>query len=385
MSFKFIDLFCGIGGFHIALSELGGKCVFASDIDKECRKVYEDNYKLKPVGDITQVKTQDIPDHDVLVGGFPCQAHSNAGHKKAFDDKRGKLFDEIIRIARDKQPKIMLLENVKHIKKVKDGKVFEYIYNELNKVGYHVQDIELSPHEFGIPQSRPRVYFICLRKDMYDPIKVEITPVVTKHEIFQKLSEIDTKYLVPQEICKVIDLWDIMLKQMEVGQRISVPIILEEFYNAYETYDGLADWKVNYIKKNKDIYAKYQQAWDDWFEKNSELLTKKVVYSKLEWQTGALKGNDSIWEHFIQLRQSGIRVKSNDKFPTLVAIVQTPIYGKEKRYLTPRECARLQSFPDEFKMHATDKLAYKQFGNSVNVHVVQTIFGSILEAIDFDI
>lgn len=381
--FTFIDLFCGIGGFHLALKELGGECVFASDIDKECRKVYFDNYGLLPQGDITKIEAKDIPYHDVLVGGFPCQAHSNAGHKKAFDDKRGKLFDEIIRIAKEKKPKVMLLENVKHIKKVKGSSVYKYIYEALNEIGYHVQDVELSPHQFGVPQQRPRVYFICLNKSLYEHTPLQIVPEVSQHNIFETYDKVDKKYLLPTEMCQVIDIWNTMLQKMKQGENISVPILLEEFYKSYDNYDGLQDWKVSYIKRNKELYTKYKSHWDAWYEENKELLQKKAVYSKLEWQVGRLKGNDSVWDHFIQLRQSGIRVKKSDNFPTLVAIVQVPIYGKEKRYLTPRECARLQSFPDTFKIHASDKVAYKQFGNSVNVHVISNIMQCIMENIEF--
>jgi len=107
-------------------------------------------------------------------------------------------------------------------------------------------------------------------------------------------------------------------------------------------------------------------------------LKKREIYGKLEWQTGPIKENDSIFNHFIQIRQSGIRVKKNKYFPTLVAISQIPIYGKEKRYITPRECARLQSFPDTFKLLDNDKISYKQLGNSVNVDNVYTIISSTL-------
>ncbi len=374
-SFTFIDLFCGIGGFHQALSQLGGTCVFASDIDKECRKVYKENYGIDPVGDITAVDAHAVPDHDMLVGGFPCQAYSNAGHKLVFEDKRGRLFDEIVRIAQLKQPKFLLLENVKHIKKVDGGKMYQYIYEKLTEIGYSVQDVELSPHQFGIPQLRPRVFFICTRNDL-PFIKYDFIPVPTIHSIFEE--KVDCKYNVPDELCQVIDALNEILGKMEVGQKISVPILLDEFFKEYASMDGIADWKQTYIRKNKELYAKYKVYWDAWYAEHKELLSKKIVYSKLEWQTGELKKTNSIWDFFIQIRQSGIRVKRNDNFPTLVAIVQVPIYGRQKRYLTPRECARLQSFPDNFKLPDNDKIAYKQFGNSVNVEIVKFIIKIII-------
>ena len=114
-------------------------------------------------------------------------------------------------------------------------------------------------------------------------------------------------------------------------------------------------------------------------EKHRDKLSKLEIYGKLEWQAGPKKEDDSIFDHFIQLRQSGIRVKKSKYFPTLVAIVQTPIYAKERRYITPRECARLQSFPDSFKLHKNDKIAYKQFGNAVNVDVVYYVMSHVLE------
>lgn len=382
MTFKFIDLFCGIGGFHIALKSFGGECVFASDIDKECQKTYKENFNIEPEGDITNIDENNIPDHDILVGGFPCQAMSNAGHKKAFDDKRGKLFDEIIRIAKTKKPKILILENVKHIKKVKDSNVYKYIYSELNKINYNVQDFEFSPHEFGIPQLRKRVYFICLNKDYFENIKINIaSPNYMSVNIFENYNKIDKKYLLKEEIINVINIWNEILEKLDVGQSIGVPILLEEFNKIYENMDDISDWKKTYIIKNKELYKKYKPLWDEWYNKHHDLLNKKIVYSKLEWQSGPLKGKDNIWDHFIQIRQSGIRVKKSDNFPTLVAMVQVPIYGKEKRYLTPRECARLQSFPEDFKINNNDKIAYKQFGNSVNVKIVKHILKNIFEQI----
>ena len=127
------------------------------------------------------------------------------------------------------------------------------------------------------------------------------------------------------------------------------------------------------LTKNKPLIEKYKTQFDLWYGENSEILKRREIYGKLEWQAGNIKENDSIFDYFIQIRQSGIRVKRAHHFPTLVAISQIPIYGKEKRYITPRECARLQSFPEDFKIAELDKHSYKQFGNAVNVNNVHTV------------
>ena len=133
---KYIDLFCGIGGFHQALNKLGAECVLACDIDKDCRIVYKDNYGLEPVANVKNIDEKTMPDFDILCAGFPCQAFSNGGKKKCFEDDRGLLFDEIIRIAKEKKPKFMFLENVKHILKVSKGEVISYIKNKIPKGQY---------------------------------------------------------------------------------------------------------------------------------------------------------------------------------------------------------------------------------------------------------
>ena len=164
----YIDLFCGIGGFHQALNKIGAKCLLACDIDKDCRMVYKDNYGIEPVSNIKEIDETTLPDFDILCGGFPCQAFSNGGKKKCFEDNRGLLFDEIIRISKVKKPKFMFLENVKHILKVSNGTVIHYIKEQIANIGYHLQLFQISPHNFGIPQQRERVYFVCVRNDIYN-------------------------------------------------------------------------------------------------------------------------------------------------------------------------------------------------------------------------
>ena len=401
--YKFIDLFCGIGGFHQALNAMGAECVLACDIDKDCREVYKENYGIEPVPDVTKIDEHLMPDFDILCGGFPCQAFSNGGKKKCFDDERGLLFDHIIRIAEKKKPKFMFLENVKHILKVSNGEVIKYIKQKLDKIGYHLQDLakfQISPHNYGIPQQRERVYFVCIRKDIYETHyisnEIMLPPPIPKEKIqFEKFLDekenIDLRYLIKnnKDILQALEVWDEMIKKFDVGEKISPTIMINDYYKMKDgTYTqedimNFASWRTDYTNKNKPLIEKYESDFNEWYPKYSDILQKREIYGKLEWQTGHIKENDSIFNHFIQIRQSGIRVKKGNYFPTLVAISQIPIYGKEKRYITPRECARLQSFPESFKLTDNtvkgDKKYYKQFGNSVNVDIVSMVIRSTMK------
>lgn len=385
---RFIDLFCGIGGFHQALNRIPNtSCVFASDIDDKCRQTYELNYKIKPEGDISKININNIPSFDILCGGFPCQSFSNSGNKKGFEDKRGQLFEYILKIAEVKKPSFMFLENVKHIQKIENGKIFQHILNRIKETGYNVTTTELSPHQLGIPQQRERVVFVCIRNDIYNEnIKINFTIPNNIPIDLSKIIETDKtktdKYKISKEEENILNVWDQMIKQFETGENLSPTILCNEFNRSYseDEFKSLPSWKQEYITKNKPIYNKYKPQWDKWLEENKNILSKKEIYGKLEWQVGKKEENDSIFNHFIQYRQSGIRVKKSKYFPTLVAIVQTPIYAKEKRYITPRECARLQSFPDDFVLNENDKVAYKQFGNAVNVDVVHFVILNTLKA-----
>ena len=414
--FRFIDLFCGIGGFHQALKQINtkNKCVLACDINKDCRENYKLNYGIEPHPDIRKLNPNDIPDFDILCGGFPCQSYSNAGKKLGLKDARGTLFDEIIRIAKVKQPKFMFLENVKHIKRIDNGAMFKYIIKRIRSIGYYIMSnelekntdavntiFELSPHQLGIPQDRKRILFVCIRNDIYNPQnKLELTLDPNVVMDFSKIIETNKaktdKYKVPDKISIILDIWDEMIKVIAVGDKLSPTIMCDmflQYYSYIESQDEetgdivyssdfyeLAKWRQDYMIKNRPLYEKYKKHWDAWYSKHETVLNKRKIYCKLEWQAGKKKENDSIWNYFIQLRQSGIRVKRSKFFPTLVAIVQTPIYGKEKRYITPRECARLQSFPESFKLHPNDHKAYKQLGNAVNVEVVKKIISMTLNS-----
>jgi DNA (cytosine-5)-methyltransferase 1 len=381
---KFIDLFCGIGGFHIVMKKLNYECIMACDIDKYCREIYDLNFQMKPQSDIKNIK--EIDDFDILCAGFPCQPFSNSGKKKTFKDKRGLLFDEIIRIAKDKKPLFMFLENVKHILKIDNGKVLEYILNELQKIGYNTQIFLISPHNYGIPQHRQRVYFVCVRNDIYNNKNIELIIEKNNYKLNDFLEKnVNDKYYLNNELKNVLEKWDEMIHTFEIGEKISPTILIHDVYKNYteNEFEKLAEWRKDYMTKNKRLFDKYKNQFDIWYKQNKELLKKSEIYGKLEWQVGEIKKNDSIFNYFIQIRQSGIRVKKPNYFPTLVAISQIPIYGPEKRFITPRECARLQSFPDDFILHSDDKITYKQLGNSINIDNAYTIIFSTLKHYNF--
>ena len=315
-----------------------------------------------------------------------CQSFSNGGNKKAFNDKRGLLFDEIMRIAKHKNPKFMFLENVKHILKVSDGAVFEYIKQQINGHGYELQIFKMSPHRYGIPQQRERIFFVCVRNDIYDGKEIELLEVnqgLTAEDIVEEVP--DPKYNISDDIRNVLDAWDELIKQFEVGEKLSPTIMMHDAYKNYTDTElnALPSWRRDYIMRNKPLLEKYKKIIDPWYKKYKEILSKREIYGQLEWQTGPVKENESIYNHFIQLRQSGLRIKKGEYFPTLVAITQTPIYGKHKRHITPRECARLQSFPETFKLDPIDRVTYKQMGNSVNVFNVSTVIKSTLKHYKF--
>jgi DNA (cytosine-5)-methyltransferase 1 len=163
---KFIDLFAGIGGFRLALEKFGAECVFSSDFDKDAQKVYEINFKDEIKGDITQINADAIPKHDILCGGFPCQAFSLAGKKLGFEDIRGTLFFDIARIVSHHKPQVVFLENVKNLVNHDKGNTFKVIKKTMIDLGYDFNYKVLNAKDFGLPQNRERVYIVCFRKDL---------------------------------------------------------------------------------------------------------------------------------------------------------------------------------------------------------------------------
>lgn len=394
--FKFIDLFSGIGAFHQALESLGGECVLASDIDKYAIETYSENYCMDSNHNIRDIKEEDIPKHDVLCGGFPCQAFSNAGHKKGFEDTRGTLFFEIERILKYHKTKFIVLENVKHLLKHDNGNTWKVIKGKLDDLGYILPEepIIMSPHYLGVPQNRERIFILGVHEsylpklkkirwhktsdgrkvlDIDHPTKNDI-PETNIYSILDDLNEEETKkYKISDYENYILTAWNEF--HSFIGMKVyGFPIWVDEFGQVYD-YSDFPVWKQDYIRKNRKLYLEHKKEIDKWLIKYN-VKGFKLRDKKFEWQAG--EKYSSVWETSIQLRQSGIRCKKTDYFPTLVAMVQTPIVGKYQRRITPREAARLQSFPDSFIINRDEQKAYKQFGNSANIKIIRFLAEQLL-------
>ena len=377
--FKFIDLFSGIGGFHQAMEQLGGTCVFASDIDKYAIETYKDNYGIDSDHNIRDVKEEDIPKHDVLCAGFPCQAFSKAGKQKGFkDETKGTLFFEIERILAYHKTKYIVLENVRNLVSHDHGNTWKTIYSHLKKLGYRLtpQPLIISPHQLGVPQLRERVVIL----GIYDPENSkkdldinfsELNKLVCKDEnsIYSIIESkrVEEKYYITEREKYVLGAWDSFYKGIK-NNIIGFPIWYDYFKKLPDK--DMPAWKQEFIKKNNQLYKDNKEFIDQWSKQYNYLKDFTPTQRKFEWQAG--DSIDTLWDGLIQIRPSGVRVKKPTCFPALVALVQIPIIGKYKRRLTVREAARLQSFPDDFKPNKNDQQAYKQFGNAVNVDVIKT-------------
>ncbi len=396
---KFIDLCCGIGGFHQALTNINMECVLASDIDEECRKNYELNYKIKPFGDLRNIDIKLIPNFDVLCAGFPCQPFSKAGQRNGFNDDRGNIFFDICKIIEHHKPKYLILENVRNLATHDKGNTWKVIKSKIIDLKYDTYDkpVILNTLYFDVPQSRERVVILCKRKDLgklpkLPPIGKKKIGKTTLKDILEK--NCDKKYNIKGKTKITKEIWNDFLNILKKN-KISVPKfpIWTDWWDSdgndtsvtkYNKKISEKENKENIKRKQKDFYKKYK----NWIDKNREfynshknILCNWLINSrknenwigavrKMEWQTGTdnLNMNKVLWSS----RGSGIRVKNIDYSPTLVAMASMiPIYGPLSRQLTPREYARLQSFPETYIIHNNDKVAYKQFGNAVNVKMIE--------------
>jgi DNA (cytosine-5)-methyltransferase 1 len=389
-SFTFIDLFCGIGGFHQAMKSFGGKCVLACDIDAKCRAVYNKNYGIMPHPDVTKLKTEEMPDFDVMCGGFPCQAFSHAGKQSGFDDIRGTLFLDVARILKDKQPKLALLENVKNLKGHDKGRTWTVIHKSLCDAGYitYEQPIIMSPHHLGIPQNRERVIIICVRKDLVASGILPPPPVMSPHptditSILVPDNEVPPDVKLTDNDLVILNKWEELVqyfKQKSV-KLPTFPIWTADWDKTTSLKDEI-DWKAKFIQQNRDFYTEYRDFLAPWTSSARSITGFSGARAKFEWQAGAFHPEDSLWTLLFQYRPSGIRVKRATYSPALVAMGQIVVIGAKKRKLTPREVARLQSFPESFQLPTKSSEAYRQFGNAVNVEVIRYATNHMFSILD---
>lgn len=400
-NFKFIDLFAGVGGFHQAMRYLGGECVMAAEINQDCVETYKLNFKTDESdirGDVNKISPESIAPFDVLCAGFPCQPFSKAGAQKGFDDEtRGNLFYKIMDIL-DGHPevKFIVLENVRNLADRTEN--WEVITTELAKRNFYITEepIILSPTDFGIPQIRPRVYILGIRKDIrnkdiltngcihINDLKLEkYFKKCSSMAAFDMLEDnVDDRYIVSDEQELMIKAWDEFRIATSLG-KIGYPIWMNSFgmgiddedeFKKQQGYDEMPDWKKIYVDENRKLYLKNRNFIDSW-SKKYEMDSRIKLFRKFEWNCGT--DINDIKKTIIQIRQSGIRVKRPNSFPSLVAMVNTPIIWDESkkhfREITPREAANLQSFNKRFKFSGTDKKIYRQLGNSVNVRILKIL------------
>lgn len=320
--FKFIDLFAGIGGFRMAMQNLGGKCVFTSEWDKEAQRTYKTNFGEVPFGDITKEETKKyIPDDfDVLCAGFPCQAFSIAGKRGGFEDTRGTLFFDVAEIIKRKKPKAIFLENVKGLRNHDKGKTLETILNVLrNDLNYYVPEPKIiNAKDFGVPQNRERIYIIG----------------------FSKESGI-TEFNYPKPKNKKVAFSQIKEKYVPATKYFLSTQYVQTLINHKARHEG------------KGNGFGYEIISDDG-------IANAIVVG------GMGRERNLVYDHRI-----------TDYTPT--THIKGTVNRDGIRKMTPREWARLQGFPDGFLIPVADASAYKQFGNSVAVPAIQATAKNILE------
>lgn len=398
-SFKFVDLFAGIGGFHAALADMGGECVFACEIDKNAASIYELNWNMKPAGDITLVDAADVPDHDVLCAGFPCQPFSKSGKQFGMEEVRGILFFDIMRIIREKHPQVVMLENVRNLIGPRHTHEYEVILKCLRDEGYSVSDkpLVISPHHLhpdngGTPQTRDRVFIMAALdvgsvveslSEGFDDLWSEQEPW-GNNELMSFLDvNVDKSYSLTIAEVSWLNMWDDFIQSLiqDGGAPPSFPVWFEYFKNTNTS--GMPDWKKKIVEKNNLLYQNHSLVIDQWITRHN-FGSVPASRLKLEWQAG--RDATSIWDCAIQFRPSGIRAKRLNWLPALVAINQTSIIGPLRRRITSREAARLQGFPDSMNFgNQSDSITYKQLGNSVNVGAVKAVLSSFIINNNIDI
>ncbi len=315
MSFKFIDLFAGIGGFRTGFEKSGGSCVFSSEIDPHAQEMYTLNYNDKLFSDITKVDEKEIPNHDVLLAGFPCQPFSIAGEKKGFNDTRGTLFFDIERILKEKRPKAIVLENVKHFKSHDKGKTLKVVLTALQELGYTTNWQVLNAKDFGVPQNRERTIIIGALNGV----------------------EFDFSKLERKEVPSIKD-------------------ILEEENESFE-----------YLEKSEYTLIE-----------NPKRQPSGLIFAGYRNKNMRTKGVRENTEHLSRIHKQPNRIYSTEgTHPTLSSQESAGryyIYHQGRvRKLTIRECFRLMGFPNDFKFIGSKGKLYNRIGNSIVIPMVEEI------------
>jgi DNA (cytosine-5)-methyltransferase 1 len=383
MSFTFIDLFAGIGGFHEAAKKSNGTCVFASEWDQAAAKVYADNHKMIVHGDITKPETKNaIPDHfDFLFAGFPCQPFSKSGKQAGFQDTRGTLFYDICEIILKHKPKFVLLENVANLVSHDKGNTYTTIIDKLQQLGYATphEPLILSSHAFGIPMLRSRVYIPCVLTSDTSTITWNLDKFKTKSVVIDDylIKDLDDESLnLSRAEIALLELWDEFYQGVRANDRVIGFPIWSDHFNDDPLDKDLPDWKQNFIWRNQHLYRRNKPFIDKWLKKHHNLEHLTPTHRKFEWQCG--DKCESVFDGLIQFRTSGVRVKKPDKFSTLVAMNHQQIIGKLRRRLSVQESKLLQSFPEDFTLDDS-ATSLKQLGNSVNVKVVSCLIQAMRE------
>ena len=440
-SFKFIDLFAGIGGFHHALKKIGGECVLTCELDEECAQVYQAIFpdSKKPGHFVTNIRTitrkdindpdsakseaaiqKMVPEHDVLCAGFPCQPFSKSGSQQGFKDTtRGTLFFDIMEIVRARRPRYLILENVRNLAGPRHRDTWATIRDTIRLEGYETLDepIVLSPHllhpdDGGAPQVRERVFILASNhsgdidriKTLAEDIQTgEVSGTWDSHDwsiadFLLPDSEIPNveKYRLNEDEKGWVDAWDWFVRNIPDDNLPGFPIWSQDFVTKPVIPKNCPAWKENFLRKNSAFYIKHKSIIDRW-KKMRWGKTQKTVEEfppsrqMFEWQAKRHHPHQAgrkLDDLVLQFRPSGIRVKPPTYLPALVAITQTSVVGpdvasgiKDYRELTPQEAAQLQGMPTNIfkKAKVEDRAAYKQLGNAVNVGVIRYIAKRVIQ------